>query len=232
MSDTAPRFAEEDLLPISALQHLVFCERQFALMFVERVWVENYLTVEGRALHEQVDVGQAESRGDLRISRAVPLRSLGLGLVGKADVVEFRADTDGIEVRGWPGRWRPFPVEYKHGRPKEHRADEVQLAAQAICLEEMFATEVPRGALFYGKTRRRLEVEIDGELRAVVRQAADRAREILAAAITPLRRREPKCDHCSLLEICRPEIAGRSAVRYLEKALADELGRGVDTEET
>ena len=155
MGDEAPQFAERDLLPLSALQHLVFCERQFALIHVEQVWTENVLTVEGRQLHEQVDGGEAEARGEVRIARSVPLRSLRLGLTGRSDVVELRRSADGVEIPGVSGRWRPYPIEYKRGKPKPHRADEVQLCAQGMCLEEMLGVEVPLGALFYGTTRRR-----------------------------------------------------------------------------
>ncbi len=217
-------FSEDDLLPISALQHVVFCERQFALIHVERAWTENVLTAEGRALHEKVDEGVGEARGELRIGRSVPLQSLRLGIVGVADVVELRRDeTAGVAVACLAGRWAPKPVEYKRGRPKEHRADEVQLCAQALCLEEMLGAAIPAGALFYGKTRHRLEVAFNSELRELVERAARRAREILDAGLTPVARREPKCDSCSLLDLCRPEALSRSARRYLGGAFS-ELG--------
>ena len=209
-------WAENDLLPLSGLQHVVFCERQFALIHVEQVWSENALTVEGTHLHEQVDGGEAEARGDVRIARAVPLRSLTLGLSGRSDVVELRRDADGAEIPGVPGRWRPYPIEYKRGRPKPHRADEVQLCAQALCLEEMLELEVPRGALFYGQVRRRTEVFFDQELRAAVVVAAQRARSIFESRVTPTARREAKCEHCSLLEACQPSVVNRSAERYVE----------------
>jgi CRISPR-associated exonuclease Cas4 len=137
-------YVEDDLLPISALQHLLFCERQCALIHVEQVWAENRLTVEGRHLHERVDGGEHETRGGLRTARALPIRSLRLGLAGRADVVEFHAS------EGAAGPPRVVPVEYKRGRPKSHRADEVQLCAQALCLEEMLGVHVAAGALFYG----------------------------------------------------------------------------------
>lgn len=216
-------FADEDLLPLSALQHLVFCERQFALIHVEQVWTENVLTVEGRHLHEQVDGSGIETRGDIRIARGVPLRTLRLGLSGRSDVVEFRSDALGAAIPGWRGRWRPYPVEYKRGRPKHHRADEVQVCAQGLCLEEMLGTEVGQGALFYGKTRRRKEVEFDVELRALVERAAARARELFDRRETPRAKREPKCDSCSLLEICRPDAVSRSARQFLRAALRTAL---------
>ncbi len=151
----------DDLLPLSGLQHLVFCERQFALIHVEGLWAENTLTISGRQLHERADLPGQSLGAAVRVARALPLRSDRLGLAGKADVVEFHREADvdaGI-------LWRPFPVEYKRGRPKPGGADEVQLCAQAICLEEMLGLEVPRGALFYGSTRRRKAVAFTLALR-------------------------------------------------------------------
>ncbi len=173
--------SEDDLLPISALQHLVFCERQWGLIHLEQIWAENRLTLEGKHLHERVDESETESRGGVRTARALALRSLRLGLSGRADVVEFlRMEADegpvdgaddgvsgAVALPGVAGLWRPFPVEYKRGKPKPDRCDEVQLCAQALCLEEMLDTEIPRGALFYGQPRRRQEVAFDPELRAL-----------------------------------------------------------------
>jgi CRISPR-associated exonuclease Cas4 len=169
MADPGADFCEDDLLPLSALQHLMFCERQCALIHVEQVWADNRLTVEGTHLHRKADSGEAESRGDVRTTRGVPLRSLRLGLIGKADVVELhRMHSGGKE------KWLPFPVEYKRGKPKPDRSDEVQLCAQALCLEEMLGVEIATGALFYGTTRRREDVAFDHELRAETESAAAR----------------------------------------------------------
>jgi len=216
-------FSEDDLLPLSALQHLLFCERQCALIHIERVWVDNPLTVEGSHLHQRVDAGESESRGDVRTARALPLRSLRLGLSGKADAVELRRLPEGSEegavVPGAAGRWRPFPVEYKRGKPKSHRADEVQLCAQALCLEEMLGTAVPAGALFYGQTRRRLEVAFDEALRRLTEESAVRLHQLFTSGLTPRPIREPKCDQCSLLGVCLPDAPATSARRYLANAL-------------
>ena len=151
-------YDEDQLLPISALQHLLFCPRQCVLIHIEQAWVENRLTAEGRIGHEKVDKGGAETRAGRKTVFGLPLRSLRLGLVGKADVVEFERDGD--------GNWIPFPVEHKHGRPKQKDCDRVQLCAQALCLEEMTGISVPEGALFYGKTRRREDVAFDDEIEA------------------------------------------------------------------
>jgi CRISPR-associated exonuclease Cas4 len=212
-------FADEDLLPISALQHLLFCERQCALIHVEGVWAENRLTVEGRHLHDRAHEGPDETRAGIRIARGLTLRSLRLGLTGKADVVEFHP---AATVGGSP---RPFPVEYKRGRPKSHDADRVQLCAQALCLEEMLAVEVPAGALFYGRTRRREDVRFDAELRALTEVTARRLRELIASSQTPRAVRERKCDSCSLLPMCLPDAVGprRSAEQFVERCLAESL---------
>jgi CRISPR-associated exonuclease Cas4 len=216
-------FPEDDLLPLSALQHLLFCERQCALIHLEQVWAENPLTVEGKHLHERVDEAAGESRGDLRIARGLALRSLRLGLSGKSDVVElYRAPVDdptAAAVPGLAGRWRLVPVEYKRGKPKSHRADEVQLCAQGLCLEEMLGTTVERGALFYGKTRRRLEVAFDAELRRITEQAATRLHQLIASGQTPPPVREPKCDQCSLYDLCMPEAPATSARRFLDRLI-------------
>lgn len=208
-------FTEDDLLPISALQHVIYCDRQAALIHVERMWSENEHTVEGRHLHERAHEAGVESRGDLRIVRALPVRSLVAGLSGVTDIVEFRRDPMGASLPGRSGRWRPFPVEYKKGKPKRHRADEVQLCAQGLCLEEMFQTAVREGALFYGKTKRRSAVTFDDELRLLTAATAARFREIVALRLTPPAKWGPKCRRCSLIDDCRPRAAEKSARRYL-----------------
>jgi len=159
-------FTEDQLFPISALQHLLFCARQCALIHIERLWEENVLTAEGRIAHEKVDLGGAETRSGRKTVFGLPLRSLRLGLIGKADVVEFSQDAAGKVVA--------FPVEHKRGRPKQKDCDRVQLCAQAICLEEMLGAKVLDGALFYGKTRRREDVVFDDGLRRLTEETAIR----------------------------------------------------------
>jgi CRISPR-associated exonuclease Cas4 len=214
-------YEEGELLPISALQHLVFCERQCALIHVEGIWQDNALTASGNAAHERVDGAPGETRRDVRIARGLALRSLRLGLTGRADVVEFHRFDTGVPVEGLSGKWVPFPVEYKRGRPKTHRADEVQLCAQALCLEEMLGTEVRDGALFYGQPRRRTMVLFDAELRELVERAAARLHELVAGGRTPRAVYEKKCDACSLYEICRPRSATRSASSYVSRSLEE-----------
>jgi CRISPR-associated exonuclease Cas4 len=225
-------FSESDLLPISGLQHLLFCDRQAALIHLEQAWADNALTVEGSHLHEVVHGGGAESRRDIQITRGIRIRSLSLGLSGQTDVVEFhrlpKGANDGAELERLTGRWRPFPVEYKRGKPKRDHCDEVQLCAQALCLEEMLGTAVPAGALFYGKTRRRKDVALDQGLREVTIDAASRFRTLIEGGRTPHASWAPKCDSCSLLEICLPRAPEKSARRYLAGVLGH-IGRSEET---
>jgi CRISPR-associated exonuclease Cas4 len=205
-------FNEDTLLPISALQHLLFCPRQCVLIHIEQAWVENRLTAEGRIDHEKVDKGGAETRAGRKTVFGLPLRSLRLGLVGKADVVEFERDGD--------GNWIPFPVEHKHGRPKQKDCDRVQLCAQALCLEEMTGISVPEGALFYGKTRRREDVAFDEKLRRLTEETARQLHELIEAGLTPRAEYAKKCESCSLIELCMPKMSTvkRSVERYLSTA--------------
>jgi CRISPR-associated exonuclease Cas4 len=225
-------FDEDDLLPISALQHLAFCERQWALIHLEGLWSENVLTVEGRQLHRRVHEVEPERRGEVRIARGVRLRSLSLGLVGQADVVEFHrlpADTQGgASLVGEPDGWRPFPVEYKRGRPKRGDCDLVQLCAQALCLEEMLQAEVPAGALFYGRTRRRQDVRFDALLRGATRVLAARLHELNGAGNTPPASFGHHCKRCSLMDRCLPRATRQRCVaRYMKAAFhAGEEGGG------
>lgn len=215
-------FAEDDLLPLSALQHLLFCERQCALIHVEGLWAENRLTIEGRHLHERSDSGAGETRGPLRIARGLPIRSLRLGLVGKADVVEFHTSASGHS------ELRVIPVEYKRGRAKADDSDRVQLCAQALCLEEMLGVRITSGALFYGQTRRRTDVSFDSTLRQLTEASAFRLHALVMSGVTPRATRAPKCDGCSLLQLCLPDALTprASAARYVERALQRTFGAG------
>ncbi|MBI5308065.1 MAG: CRISPR-associated protein Cas4 [Planctomycetes bacterium] len=207
-----PYHAEDDLIQLSALQHLVFCERQCALIHIEQVWTENVFTAEGRIMHDKADSNKYESRGNVRIDYSVPLRSLRLGLIGKADVVEFHKKDDGT--------WHPFPVEYKRGKPKIDDCDKVQLCAQAICLEEMLNVEIPEGSLFYGQTRRREDVVFDNALRMETEETARKVHELIESGVTPRAEYSKKCKQCSLLELCMPRIS-RKASKYLQTAIEE-----------
>lgn len=217
-------YEESDLLPLSALQHLLFCERQCALIHIEQVWVENILTAQGRHEHEKADSGQEESRGNLRIVRGLPLRSMRLGLIGKSDVVELYRATDdrpGSAIPGLTGSWSPFPVEYKHGHAKTNDCDRVQLCAQALCLEEMLGVEIHQGALFYQQVRRRETVDFELNLRKETEVQVRRLHDLINAGRTPTAINDARCKRCSLQEVCLPRRAnGTSSVLvYLEKMM-------------
>lgn len=217
-------YAEEDWLPLSGIQHMAFCARQFALIHVERQWLENPLTFEGRMLHERTDDPFSfEARGTVLLARSVPLASSRLGLYGVADVVEFRrCDTSGVTLEGREGLWTPYPVEYKRGKPKPDDCDEVQVCAQAMCLEEMLGTAVGEGALFYGKTRRRQVVKFGADLRSRVVDLSRQMHEVYDKGITPPPVKSRACDSCSIVDICLPEALPRGSTRrYLERMLND-----------
>lgn len=220
------QFDEDELLPISALQHISFCERQCALIHIEGIWAENRLTVEGNLLHERAHEADSENRSGLHVARGMRLRSLRLGLIGMADVVEFRLLTnetkgEGVRLPNLEGLWRPFPVEYKRGRPKLSNCDEAQLCAQAICLEEMLHVRISDGALFYGEPRRRQEVEFTTELRSATEALALRLRELIKAGRTPEPVYDKKCENCSLADLCLPKALERQSVaQYISQELA------------
>ena len=205
--------SEDDLIMLSALQHYAFCPRQCALIHIEQVWQESGLTAEGRIMHERVHEQDRESRGNVRIEYGLPLRSLRLGLIGKADVVEFH--------RIGKDSWQPFPVEYKRGKPKPDHCDLIQICAQAMCLEEMLSVSVPNGAIFYGRTRRRLDVSFDDGLRRETEEAAERTHQLISSGITPQAEYGKRCESCSLMGECLPKTIGKksSVKRYLARMI-------------
>lgn len=209
-------YSEDDLLMLSALQHLIFCERQCAFIHIEQLWIENKFTAEGRIMHNRVHKEDSESRGNIRTEFGVSLRSLRLGITGQADVVEFH------HCKSESGKyWQPFPVEYKRGRPKKDNSDKVQLCAQAICLEEMLYIEIPCGALYYGKNRRRQDVEFTSDLRAETANTAKRLHELIDSGVTPKPVYSKKCENCSFEESCMPKSLEkvRSVKDYLTKTV-------------
>jgi len=206
-------YPEDDLIMLSAIAHYYYCPRRCALIHIEQLWDENRATAEGRIMHERVHEQDRESRGNVRIEYGLPLRSLKLGLIGKADVVEFhRINKD---------TWQPFPVEYKRGKPKVDHCDMIQICAQAMCIEEMVSVSVPGGAIFYGRTRRRLDVSFDDTLRKETEDAARQAHELIASEITPPPVYEKRCKSCSLIGECLPKTVGKktSVKRYLMRMI-------------
>ncbi len=213
--------SELDAIPISALQHHLYCPRQCALIHLEQLWAENTQTAQGRVLHERVDAGRMQRRAGVRSVSALPLSHAALGLTGVADVVEFRAHDDGEQA---------FPVEYKRGRPKAHRADEVQLCAQALCLEAMLGQPVPHGALFYGQTRRRHDVAFDDALRTLTHETIAAVRAMWDAGTTPHADYQPRrCDACSLIDLCQPRMLKRG--QGVQAWLTRQLEATSETEE-
>ena len=219
MDENEIAYSEDDLLPLSGLQHFIFCKRQTALIHIEQAWSENVLTAEGKILHDKVHEGGSESRGEVRYEYALPLRSLKLGLIAKADVVEFHRVNSA--TKGEPAKWRPFPVEYKHGKPKKDNSDIVQLCAQAMCLEEMLQVEITEGAIFYGKIRRRQDVNFDEELRSITEDISKQYHDLVKSGKTPKAIYSKKCDNCSMYELCLPKTMGstKKIKNYLKEAV-------------
>lgn len=223
-------YTDEQLLPISALQHLLFCERQCALIHVEQLWLENRLTAEGQQLHKKAHSGRPDTRAGVRTTRGLALVNVSLGLTGFADIIEWEpppqksrsitlADALRTATPEERALWRVTPVEYKRGRPKADDCDRVQLCAQALCLEEMLSISIPAGAMFYGETRRRDPVEFTTELRETTTRAAARLHEIIDQRLTPPAIKEPKCRNCSLINLCLPSVTShtRSARAWIDR---------------
>ena len=212
-------YAEEDYLMLSGIQHFAFCRRQWAMIHIEQQWDDNYRTTAGELMHKKAhDGGSFEKRGDLLIVRGLRISSHELGLSGQCDVVEFRQNDKGIELFGYDGKWRAVPVEYKHGAPKENNADELQLCAQAMCLEEMFQTDISEGYLYYGENRRRSYVELSEALREEVKKASKEMHDLFQRGYTPNVKSSKRCRACSLENLCVPKLQKAVAVRsYIEQ---------------
>ena len=197
----------EDLLPLSGIQHFLFCRRQWALIHVERQWQENVLTVEGQIMHRRADDPFfSEKREGVIIARSVPVASPALGLSGICDVVEFKESPEGVHLPGHEGCFLAAPVEYKRGKKKQEHSDEAQLCAQAICLEHMLAISIPTGYLYYGQTRRRVAVDLTNDLRDLVHRAAKEMHAYFQRGYTPKAKPFKGCKSCSLADICLPHL--------------------------
>lgn len=223
-------FSEDEFLPISLLQHFLYCPRRAALVYIEGIWNDNVFTAHGRNVHEHVHSAGVESRADLIITRGLLLRSDKLGVTGKADVVEFQRSkltgnvefssaSDLVKLERIEGLWRIFPVEYKSGRLRHEFGYEIQLCAQAMCLEEMLGVNVTEGAIYYGKTGRRLTVIFDLKMKSATENACQQLHFLMDKGETPGAKFEPKCVKCSLLDLCIPKAVSRkrSIKSYMEK---------------
>ena len=218
------RYTDEGLLALSGIQHFCFCRRQWALIHVEQQWEESLRTAEGRLIHQRVDDPFfTESRGDVIVSRAVPLVSYVLGLYGVADVVEYLRSEDGVSLPDREGLWMMRPVEYKRGRPKIDERDEVQLCAQALCLEEMFGIHIGRGDFYYNEIRRRVPLSLSAELREQVYALSEEMHDLFARGVTPPAEVSRKCNLCSLQNICMPELTKKplSVRKYVRKHIKE-----------
>jgi len=215
----------EEYLLLSGIQHFAFCPRQWALAYIDGVWEENFLTAQGRLLHEKADDPWFnELRKDRIISRSMPVRSDRLRIQGVADIVELTSDDNGVSVPGKKGTWLLRPVEYKRGKPKSEDCDKLQLCAQAMCLEEMLRAEIASGEIFYGQTRRRIEVSFSETLRASVLRIVEKMHEMFTKAEIPIAKREKSCRACSLIDTCQPGLnirTGKVSV-YIERMLAED----------
>ena len=212
-----------ELLQLSGLQHFAYCPRQWALIHIEQQWQENERTADGRIFHSRAHEGTShELRGDLLILRGLRVFSDRLGISGTCDVVEFYRDPAGVTLSRFEGTWKPYPVEYKRGEPKENNADRLQLCAQAMCLEEMLLCDIPEGSLFYGETRRREVVSLDAPLRDEVAQMLDQMQKYYNAHHTPKARQTKGCNACSLRDLCLPKLGKMSDVSsYIKARLED-----------
>lgn len=218
-------YSEDDMLMLSGIQHFRFCPRQWALIHIEQQWEDNRLTIEGQILHKHVDDPFYRQKcGDQITLRAVNIASRELGLYGVSDAIELLPSSDindTILHPKYPGRWKPIVVEYKHGRPKKNEVDEVQLAAQTMCLEEMYDIHIPYGVFFYGEIRHRINVDITDELRHIVRQCTKDMHAIFSNTIIPKAEYGKYCDKCSMIDLCMPKMATNCTTvkTYLNKNL-------------
>ncbi|OQY89835.1 MAG: CRISPR-associated protein Cas4 [Anaerolineae bacterium UTCFX1] len=213
-------YTQDDLLPLSGIQHFLFCRRQWALIHIEQQWKENALTAEGRIMHKKVDDPFfTETRNGVVTARSVPVASYRLGLSGVCDVVEFTSSSDGVRLPNREGLYLPAPIEYKRGKEKRDHSDETQLCAQAMCLEEMLSTHIPRGYLFYGETRRRMEVDFTLELRTLVQDISAEMHNYFSRGYTPKVKTHKGCRSCSLADICLPVLQEKviAASRYIKQ---------------
>lgn len=217
-------YNEDEFLQLSGIQHFAFCRRQWALAYIEMQWLENVRTVEGKILHENAhNPSLKEKRGDLLIVRAMPIHSCEMGVSGECDIVEFHKDKDGVPLSGREGTYRAVPVEYKRGKPKTDDVDLLQVAAQAMCLEEMLCCTIPYGYIYYGETKHRLKVEFNEEIRTKVKNIFAEMHKYENQQYTPKVKTSKKCNACSLKDICLPVLNKKKSVAsYIDKMISEE----------
>ncbi|MDR1753756.1 MAG: CRISPR-associated protein Cas4 [Eubacterium sp.] len=223
-------YDEDDYLLLSGIQHFAFCRRQWALIHIEELWVENRLTAEGRVIHEKAhDPFFTEKRGDVIVSREIAVHSGELGVSGQCDIVEFHKNDDiGVNLRGHHGKWYPIIVEYKHGKSKYNDCDRMQLTLQAMCLEEMLGCKkMEKSCLYYGETKRREYVNISDDLREKAKTMLSEMRDYYKRRYTPKVKASKSCMKCSFYEQCLPKsVNGKSASEYIKNALLECVEKG------
>lgn len=217
-------YREEDYLMISGIQHFAFCRRQWALIHIEQQWQENEHTVAGELLHKNAhDPYYHEKRGDVIVTRAMPVFSRTMGVSGECDIVEFQKSDIGIAVHGHRGLYQVCPIEYKKGSPKMTLIDILQLTAQAMCLEEMLSATIEEGYLYYGETRRREKVLFTEPLKNQVRTSFEEMHQLYDKQYTPLVKWSKSCNACSLKDICLPRLGKISSVRdYIHRTIVED----------
>ena len=217
-------YREEDYLMLSGIQHYNFCKRQWAFIHVEQQWEENIRTIEGKILHEKAHNNAImEKRGDVITSRGMPIFSKTMGIAGECDVVEFHKSSEGISIYGYDDKYIVIPVEYKKGAPKENDVDILQLAAQAMCLEEMLCCQIKHGYLYYGETRHRVKIAFTDELRNEVKTSFDEMHRLFDRRHTPMVKRSKACNACSIKNLCLPILLKNKNVdQYLDKLINEE----------
>lgn len=216
-------YNEDEFLQLSGIQHFAFCRRQWALIHIEMQWKENLRTVEGQILHENAHNPEMnEKRGNVIVVRAMPVHSRKMGVSGECDVVEFHKSDKGAHINGREGVYMPVPVEYKRGEPKSDNIDILQLAAQALCLEEMFCTDINYGYIYYGETRHRLKVDFDDEIRNEVVRLFEEMHLYYRRGYTPKVKISKKCNACSLKDLCVPVLnKNKSVAEYIDKFISE-----------
>ena len=217
-------YNEDEFLMLSGIQHFAFCRRQWALIHIEQQWAENYRTIDGQIFHENAHNGAfSETRNGILIRRGLSVFSRTMGISGICDIVEFHPSEEGISISKDSKRYLPFPIEYKRGEPKQYQADDLQLCAQAMCLEEMLLCKIEKGYLFYGETRRREVVEITEDLRNAVKDIFEEMHQYYNRGYTPKVKTGKMCNSCSLKELCLPKLNKQVSVKhYIDQMLKEE----------
>lgn len=214
---------EENLIQISGIQHFKYCKRRWALLYIENLWEDNYLTIEGDKIHEKAHDGSLkESRKNKIIERGTYISSKEYKLTGQCDIIEYHKDINGINIVNKEGKWKIIPIEYKHGNGESVDIDKYQLIAQILCLEEMFQTNIEYGYLYYKSTNKRIKIENNDEIKKETIELIKEMNEYIKKQYTPKQKKSKKCNNCSLYEKCNPKIcSSKNVKKYLEEIIRE-----------